>query len=766
MRDWKTVGFIATVVIVLSLPLYLLKSTFFDRQSVDDISKVEYVGGHTCTECHKIEHDLWKESHHYRAMDTASAESVLGDFNNAIFEWKGKENRFYKKDGKFYVHTPGPNGKMGDFQIAYTFGYTPLQQYLIPFEKGRLQCLPIAWNTEKKVWYHLYDSVYQGHDIPSSDWLYWTNNGQNWNGMCADCHSTDLKKGYDPVEHTYQTTWAEINVSCEACHGPGSAHNDWAKLPELARSYEGNLGLVVKTSGIDNRKYVDLCARCHARRGVLGDFKGIHTDLLDYMIPQNIGEPYYFADGQILEEDYVYASFLQSKMYDNEVKCNDCHNVHSGAQIKEGNTLCLQCHKANEYDVFDHHFHKYAEEPGDALVFADTVFRVGEGAQCISCHMPGRFYMGPDFRNDHSLRVPRPDLTISIGTPNACNGCHRNETARWSDNKIKEWYGISRKPHYGSILAAGRETKPEILDDLIVLAIDTLYPLVARAAAINLIASYPNEKSSKALGDLMADNQSIIRHAATSNFFSEEPELFIREMTSMLYDPVKAVRMQAAYNLTSIPVEQLDTIYLKAFQEALGEYREAMEYSGDFAASRHNLGNMYGNLGDSDKAIENYKEAIRIDDQFYPAKINLAMVYNRLGDNNKAEILFRDITKNHPEVSEAFYSFGLLLAEQQKFEEALNYMEKASELMPNRARVFYNMSLLQQYLQSIDDAEKSMKRALALEPDNLDFLFAMTDFYVKTGALENARKYALEIDEKYPQNPLGQNLLNQIRSLQ
>ncbi len=766
MKDWRTVGFAATVVIVISLPLYLLKTSLFDTRSGDTVAPVDYAGGHTCTECHKIEHDLWKKSHHSKAMDTASTESVRGDFNNAVFEWKGVENRFYKKDDKFFVHTRGPDGKLGDFQVAYTFGYTPLQQYLIPFDNGRLQCLPIAWDTENENWYHLYDSVYAGQDIPPHDWLYWTNNGQNWNGMCADCHSTDLKKGYNPVDRTYQTTWEEINVSCEACHGPGSAHNDWAKLPELARTYDSNMGLVVKTSNIDNRQYIELCARCHSRRGVLSDFKGTHSDILDYIIPQNIGEPYYYADGQILEEDYVYASFLQSKMYDNEVKCNDCHNVHSGERLLEGNALCLQCHKASEYETYDHHFHKYEGETGKDLVFADTVFNVGEGAQCISCHMPGRFYMGVDFRNDHSLRIPRPDLTLEIGTPNACNGCHRAETVQWSNDKIKEWYGISQKPHYGSVLASGHEGNFDAVDDLIELAIDTLYPVVARATAITLLANYPDERISEAIGDLLSDNQSIIRHSATQNMFSDDPEKYLRDMISMLYDPVKAVRMQAAFNLSALPPESIDTIYSKAYRNALEEYRIAMEYSADFAASRHNLGIMYSNLGDANLAIENYKEALRIDDQFYPAKLNLAMLYNSIGDNNKAEIVFRDIIKNHPELSEAFYSFGLLLAEQQKYEEALNYIKQAAELMPTRGRIYYNLGLLQQYLQQAVEAEASLKKALEIEPDKLDFLYALTDFYLKRGELGKALKYAQEIKEKHPQNDLGQNLINQISSMQ
>ncbi len=765
MRDWKIIGFIATVVIVLSFPLYLIKSSW---QSARDFEinqfHVAYTGGESCTECHKLEHDLWLESHHAKAMDTASVESVLGDFNNAEFTSQGVTSRFYMKDGKFFVYTSGPDGKMGDFQVAYTFGFTPLQQYLIPMEKGRLQCLPLTWDTEKGEWYSLVDTIYSDMEILPNDWLYWTNNGQNWNGMCADCHSTDLKKGYDVETHTFNTTWSDINVHCEACHGPGEAHLEWAKLPDIARPMDGNYGLVVQTSNIETKQYVELCARCHARRGIMSDFPGTHSDLLDYMTPQHIGEPYYHADGQILEEDYVYASFLQSRMYYNEVRCNDCHNVHSGQLVLDGNALCLQCHRKVDYDTYDHHFHKYDGEEGDPLVFADTTYYVGEGAECVSCHMPGGYYMGVDFRRDHSMRVPRPDLTMTIGTPNACNGCHKTETTQWSDDKIIEWYGKNRKPHYGTTLAAGRKHEHEALGSLIDIAGDDLYGVVIRATALSLIATYGDEKSMEALELAMFDPESIIRHAGVQHYFAFSNERYVRTFVQMLNDPVKAVRMVAAFRLSSVPIEMIDTIHVKAYHEALTEYREAQEYMGDFPSAMHNLGILSGNLGDLNNAVENYLGAIRIDDKFFPAKMNLAVLYNQQGNNREAEIVLRDITTNHPEVAESFYSLGLLLAEMQKYEEAVYFLEIAGEKIPGRGRIFYNLGLLQQYLGRTKDAEESLLRAVEIEPDNFDFLYAMADFYIKNEDLTRARIYALQILEKHPENQNGLGLMEFLNS--
>jgi len=353
MKGWKITGLIATLVIVLSIPAYLLKVKYTCKPA-DTKPVATFVGADKCRECHKHEYEKWRGSHHDKAMDMATEESVLGDFNNSVFEYSGIKSRFYRKNEKFYVYTRGPKGEMGDFEITHTFGCYPLQQYLVPFPGGRLQCLPIAWNVKEKKWYHLYPD----EPLDPADWLYWTNAGLNWNGMCAECHSTNLKKNYDPKTDTYETTWSEIDVSCEACHGPGSLHVKWAEAPEMVRTATDNYGLVVKTSGVTSQQQVELCAPCHSRRMSLGDNAHDIKNLLNYGVPQLLSPGMYFSDGQIIEEVYVYASFVQSKMYDRDVRCNDCHDVHSVKRIKQGNQLCLQCHRADIYDTKTHHFHK------------------------------------------------------------------------------------------------------------------------------------------------------------------------------------------------------------------------------------------------------------------------------------------------------------------------------------------------------------------------------------------------------------------------
>jgi len=205
--------------------------TLKGAQGKTDVSlSPQYVGSNACVSCHGKEASEWQTSQHHDAMADANEQSVLGNFNNAKFTYAGLTSTFFKRDGKFFVNTDGRDGKLTDSEIKYTFGVYPLQQYLVVFPDGRLQAISIAWDSRPKKdggqsWFHLYPN----ERITYDDELHWTRPSQNWNFMCADCHSTEVRKNYDPATDKFQTRWAEISVGCEACHGPASRHLEWAK---------------------------------------------------------------------------------------------------------------------------------------------------------------------------------------------------------------------------------------------------------------------------------------------------------------------------------------------------------------------------------------------------------------------------------------------------------------------------------------------------------------------------------------------------------
>jgi len=471
---------------------------------------------------------------------------------------------------------------------------------------------------------------------------------------------------------------------------------------------------------------------------------------MDYAIPQLLDGGLYFADGQIMEEVYVYGSFMQSKMYARGIRCSDCHDPHSIKRIREGNALCLQCHKAALYDTKDHHFHKKEGENGEPVrsKTGEILFAVGSGALCEQCHMPGRYYMGIDYRPDHSFRVPRPDLSESIRVPDACNRCHFDKSNQWSMDYMRKWYGERQRPHYGTILYAGRNHQAGALDELVNLAEDRLYPPIVRATALELISSYGGEESANAFKRALADEEALMRLTAARYLEEPDPIKHLLLVAPLLYDPVRAVRIEAARSLTPVPSERMPGELKEKFQLVLDEYRRAMEYSGDFAASRHNLGNMYADLGQLEPAAKSYRKAIEIDREFYPAKVNLALVYNRMGRNDAAEQELREVLADHPDFYEVKYSLALLLVEEKRYREAEKYLSEAAAGMPYRARAYYNLGLLQQQLGKDREAEASLNAALRIEPDSVDILYALADYYAKRGMYSQARIIAEKISSR------------------
>ena len=760
MKTWKRTGFIATAVLVAAFPIYLARTTI-GRQEAGQVRGPYFTGAVTCIECHKKEYDLWQGSHHDLAMDIATDSSVLGDFNNFEFRHRGEVHRFFRKGEQFFVNTEGPTGKFEDFEVAYTFGYTPLQQYLVPFEGGRLQCLPIAWDTERGRWFHLGDTVYTEEDVEPGNWLHWTRQAQNWNGMCADCHSTNLKKNYNPVTKTYNTTWSEIDVSCEACHGPASEHLVWAALPEGSRPADVNTGLIVRTRDLTTEELLNVCARCHSRRSIMGDYADDNSDLLNYMIPMLTAQPLYHSDGQILDEVYEYGSFTQSRMYEKGVMCSDCHDSHSARTKEPDNRLCLQCHRPDIYDTPRHHFHKMDPGSGDQKLInrGEPEYVEGTGAQCVNCHMAGRYYMGNDYRRDHSFRIPRPDLTAMTGVPNACNDCHKDKSTAWSQSYILKRYGERTRPHYGETFAAAEAGDRSVIPDLILYSENELFPLMVRATAVRFLGRLNTPESNSAVERALTDPASLVRHTAVMSYNPSDIASYENLMLPLLNDPVKGIRAEAAIRLSEVREDQLSPAARKARRAALDEYAGINLYNADFPGGLFNLGIMYANAGDFTKAEAAYREALGVDDQFYMAKVNLATVCAQQGKTGEAEKLLRELIRDHPELHELNSSLAMLLAEQGRYEESREYFLKASKFMPEQTRILYNLGLLENTLGNTTTAEEYLLKALNRDPGNYDYIYAMATFCLEHGMKDKAMKYARQLADRFPGDQAARQLI-------
>ena len=717
---------------------------------------IAFVSSDTCAECHEEQLIEWQGSHHDWSMRHADAASVLGDFGDVTLEHFGVTSRFFMQGGRYYVNTEGPDGKTSDFEIKYTFGVEPLQQYLIEFPGGRLQSLTIAWDVAGKRWFHLYPD----ERITADDPLHWTRRFQSWNMMCAECHSTNLRKGYDGESDSYRTTWSEINVSCQACHGPGERHVAWARaIPKGATPDAAGHGLVVDFKAADPRYEVDNCARCHSRRHQVSPNDEGGRLLMDDFQVAPLREGLYHADGQILDEVYEYGSFVQSRMYRAGVRCSDCHNAHSLKLFRPGNELCIRCHqtappedfpdlKSKDYDTPAHHFHA----AGSA------------GAQCVECHMRARTYMTVDPRRDHSFRVPRPDLSVKIGAPNACNDCHRDETPQWAADSVRKWYpkGAAGEPHFAEALAAGRAGRPEALPPLLALAKDAEQPAIVRATALELLRGYPANELA-VVGPLTADAEPLVRAGVAAALQNLPPDALVAALAPLLSDPVRAVRVEAARVVGSLPPRMLGSLDREAFGAAFAEFEQSQLAHGDMPGSRLNLGAVYAAQGDAARAEQQYLAAIRLEPRFLPARFNLSTLYNQMGRNDDAEEILRETVKLEPREGEAHYSLGLILAEEGKIAEAAGSLEKAAELLPRRARVRYNYALALQHLGQLAGAEAQLLQAHQADPADPDIVNAVMTFYLQQRDPRKALPYAERLVELVPDAAGPRQLLMQLR---
>ena len=712
---------------------------------------VQYVGSSACVSCHATEGSAWLKSQHHDAMAQADEHSVLGNFNNARFTYAGLTSTFFKRDGKFFVNTEGRDGKLTDYEITYTFGVSPLQQYLIEFPDGRLQALSIAWDSRPKKdggqrWFHLYPK----ERITHGDELHWTGPAQNWNFMCADCHSTELRKNYDPATDRFQTQWAEISVGCEACHGPGSNHVVWAKSqsPPFSKGEVSSKGLTislderrgvawtrpspdsnpVRSRARSSEREIEVCAQCHARRGQIFEGYTPGKPFLDYYRPALLRRPLYYADGQQRDEVYIWGSFLQSKMYANGVTCSDCHNPHSGKLRAEGNSLCATCHLGAKYDTPAHHHHK----PD------------GAGAACVACHMPTTTYMVIDPRRDHSLRVPRPDLSANLGTPNSCNGCHTNRDARWAATQVKQWYGRDAQGYqrFASAFSAADAAAPDAQAQLRAIAADAGDPAIARATALVELSAPLGPAALDAMAAGLRDPNALVRLAALQSLSGAPPDARLRLAAPLLADSLRALRIEAANLLAGVPEDRLSTEQRTALERAAQEYVASQRYNADRAEGRVNLGNFYARRGDAENAVTELKAAIKLNPNFIPAYANLADLYRVLGRDTEGESVLREGIKVAPKNAILHYALGLALVRLKRMDKALAELEQATLLDPENARFSYVYAVALHSSGKSDAAITRLKKNLADHPNNRDVLEALVSFYRARGESVEAKKYA------------------------
>jgi Flp pilus assembly protein TadD len=728
-----------------------------------------YVGARSCAECHVEETRRWRGSHHDLAMQEATPQTVLGDFADAQFTYEGVTTRFHRKDGRFLVRTDGPDGRLAEYPVAYVFGVTPLQQYLVPLPGGRFQALSVAWDSRPRAkggqrWFHLYP----GERVDHRDVLHWTRPSQSWNTQCAECHSTNLRKGYRFPEDRFETTFAEIDVSCEACHGPGSRHVEWAEGAKAwGRTPRGEPGLIVRfterrsrewemdrgrgiarpTKFLATRFEVETCARCHARRGLLTEEYRPGRLLAETHRPALLDEGLYYADGQMRDEVYNWGSFLQSRMYAKGVTCSDCHDPHDLKVKVSPNDVCSSCHQPERFATRRHHFHR----------------EKGRGASCVACHMRTETYMVVDARHDHSFRAPRPDLTVALGrenAPNACNDCHRDRSAEWAARALRRWYpgGQQEGPHWAPALQAGRSFRPAAEGALLEVVRDAKAPGIVRGTAVSLLPPFLGPESLPALEKAAADPDPLVRLGAATALEALPPKERVRIGVHLLWDSVRAVRVEAVPAFADVPDAELATEARAAFDRSLDDFVLAQRSNAERPESHVNLGIVNVKRGRLEEARRDYDAALRLAPWFLPAHVNLADLLRLQGRDEEGEAVLRRALRVDPGAASVHHALGLLLVRRKRPAEALAELARAVELAPRSPDFAYAYAIGLHSAGRADAALAVLEAALEGSPGARGLLVALVTIQRERGALREARAWARKLVEAAPGDPSARAL--------
>lgn len=728
-------------------------------------ARAGFVGSTTCAGCHVAEAAAWRESDHARAMAVATAATVLGDFSGVSVTDGRHSATFLREGARFIIRVDGPGGTEADFPLSETFGADPLQQYLVLFPDGRRQALPWAWDTRPREdggqrWYHLMAEA----PLSAGDPLHWTGRDQTWNFMCASCHSTGLVRGYDAARDRYDTTWTEISVGCESCHGRGAGHVAWAR--DVARPDVPHRGLEValrdRSGGAwrfaagDARGIarwegpprqatqagVETCAPCHSRARALVADPLPGARFLDTHAPLLLARGEYHADGQIQGEVFEWGSFAQSRMQRAGVVCADCHQPHSGRLRAEGNAVCTQCHLPARFEAPEHHRHA----AGSA------------GAQCVACHMPAVTYMGVDRRRDHAFSIPRPDVSAAVGAPDTCTSCHAGQTQAWAAAHLAAWHGPPRGgTHPALAIHAGREGARGADTALARLALDRAHPAIFRATALSLLPSPPTRAVGEAIGGTLLDPEPLVRAAALRALDGLPPQNRLHA-ARLLGDEVRLVRIEAARALAPVPLTALPEAARPAFARAWEELLASERVAAERPEAHVNIAALLAQRGDLAGAEAAYRAALARDPAFLPALVNQAAFEEARGRPEAAEALLRRAVAAHAGEAEPLYALALLQVRRGRIAEATDTLAATARLAPDQPRYAYTHALALHRQGRVEEA----LAVLAGHPRHRDSLMAAATFERDRGRLIEAKRYARAALALDPQDREAATLIAEI----
>ncbi|MBY3094854.1 tetratricopeptide repeat protein [Rhizobium laguerreae] len=733
--------------LVLSFAKHSLASDALSRPAADPRISIHegFVDEKTCASCHADQAAAFSKSHHAKAMALADDETVRGDFDNSRFEHDGVVTTFTRRDGRFFVNTEDADGGEGEFEVKYTFAYEPLQQYLVEIGGGRLQALDIAWDTARRQWFWLGD----GTPAKPGSTYHWTGPFYRWNRTCIDCHSTDPQAKFQPQTNEYKSTYVATSIGCQSCHGPGAKH--------VASARSGNASSSMPNTSLP-KVDAGICFACHARRTRLLDGYQPGKPFLDYFSPALLRPDLYFPDGQILDEVFEYGSFQQSKMARAGVTCLDCHRPHDAGLKAEGNALCTQCHAETRPERFtDQDPSGLFDNP------AHTRHQAGStGAQCVNCHMPERTYMKVDPRRDHSFVIPRPDLSATLGTPNACTTCHVDRTNDWAAEKMDNWYGTQWRKRASVAdaftgAANGDGAAVEALRDLVG---DQTQAGIVRGSAIAAMSGTGGADITADIQTAATDADPLVRLGAAEAAGNIPPEQRLDAIGKLLGDQTRAVRVAAANVLAGTPPHLFGDQQVN-FEAAVADLRAYVETNADVAETQSSYGFFLFARQRTAEAEAAFRRAISLDPTLEAMRINLAEFYRATGQNDRSEQTYAEAIGMAPERADLRYGHALSLVRNQALAEAITELAEAVRLDPQNSRYKTTLAVA---LDSAGRTEEALDRLDGWAAGgDADVIGLALQYSLELRRLPEALRHAEDLARLRPEDQQISGLIGQLK---
>ena len=692
----------------------------------------KYVGSKSCFDCHEKFNKLWSTYWHGLSVQSYNAEFAKKQLTSQQTEISIGKNKYRAEIGadQGWVLEQGPDGSHR-YPILQVIGGKNVCYFLTPLERGRLQVLPVAYDANKREWFDTTASAQPHFGERSDKPLPWTDRQYTFNTSCFNCHVSRLATNYNLETDTYRTSWGEPGISCETCHGPSGEHNRVMEKGIIGRSAQ-EIKIIINRD-LTHDQLSDLCASCHAKIIPLSSDFAPEEKFFDHYDLVTLEHADYYADGRDLGENYSYTSWLMSPcLKSGKLDCKYCHTPAGRFRWTEyqGYQTCMPCHENYVKNPEEHGHHPLGSK----------------GNECVACHMSKTWFAGRA-RSDHSMRSPSPAATMAFGSPNACNNCHTEHDAAWSDEWVRKWYKRDYQAdvlRLGGLIEAARKQQwdrlPEMLAEINKVDIDKNgNNQVYRNSLVRLLRQCNDPRKWEALRTAVKDPSPLVRSSAAAALGERIDKNNFELLLAAAGDESRIVRIRAAMALAAVLPETIkDSADRKTLEKATEELQTALKARADDWSSYANLGNFYMARRDFAEAAKQFENALRLEPRMIEVLINASMAYGNLNENDKAEQCLRRVLETEPANTAANYNLGLLLAEGGKTDEAESALRIAVKSNPRFAPAAYNLAVILAGKNIMKEAIEFCGKAYELRPVEAKYAIALALYLNQQGNADAA----------------------------